>query len=229
MVPLVGSTVLSTKDSLPLTGLASPPVLASTVTAPCFWAASSEPRRHQLLAALVLALEVGQGGAPARHFRLGLGHAGAVAAVVQREHQLSRFHELAFLDVHFANRAGRLRTQVDRALGRHGAVGGDVDADVLALRRDDVDDGGGLRSAGTARPTLAGLPFGLRAAVHVPGASCADGDNDGNGCESILFHSGPLPPVPAALSIKSTMSKTRSMASACESVIYQDSTPAASA
>jgi hypothetical protein len=293
MVPLVGSTVLSTNDSLPVTGFASPPVEASTVTAPCFWAASSEVGfrqgkgdvdrvelgdggqrsgglhqaaridvdgadaaghrgadgrvacvdlagarggaaggergaggvdlafqgvdgalrqeflGHQVLAALVLALEVGQGCAATRDFRLGLRHAGAVAAVVEREHQLPGFDELAFLDVHFADGAGRLRTQVDGALRGDGAVGSDVDADVLALRGDDVDGGRRHRAALAAALTTAlasfgavrALAFGRGAMVHVPGAADAGGHDHGDDCNSILFHSNPLPRVPAALSV----------------------------
>jgi hypothetical protein len=42
------------------------------------------------------------------------------------------------------------------------------------------------------------------APVHVPGAACTSGHDNGNHCESILFHSSPLPRVSAALSVKNS-------------------------
>jgi hypothetical protein len=153
-----------------------------------FWA-------NRSCAALVLALDVGQRALVARDLGLGLVDVGAVGAVVEREQQLARLDELAFLDVDLADGAGGLRMQVDGADRGHGAVGL-------------LDHGTSRRCGATTLTTvgrLAALALGAAGAgcIAAPLSACAvmvqvpaagAGDDHGGGDEKskvIVFHSTP--------------------------------------
>ncbi|MNS97803.1 hypothetical protein D3C72_1321500 [compost metagenome] len=122
---------------------------------------------HQVLAALVLALQVGHGGLVLLLLGPGAGQVGLVVAVVQREEQLPRFHELAFLDVHRAHGVGDLRAQVDAVERNHAAVDLHRHRHVLLLGRGQRDQRGG-------RPGVRGLGVfrGRPIARHAPPAAC---------------------------------------------------------
>jgi hypothetical protein len=113
-------------------------------------ALGDEVLRHQVLAALVLARQVGHGGLVLLLLRTGAREVGLVVAVVEREEQLAGLDELPFLHVHRADRVGHLRAQVDAVEGDHAAVDLHGDGHVLLLRRGQRHQRGRAAVAGAA-------------------------------------------------------------------------------
>jgi hypothetical protein len=114
-------------------------------------ALGDEVLRHQVLAALVLPLQVGHGGRVLLLLRPGARQVGLVVAVVEREEQLARLDELPLFHVHRAHRVGHLRAQVDAVEGHHAAVDLHGDRHVLLPGRGQHHQRGGAAVAGPAR------------------------------------------------------------------------------
>jgi hypothetical protein len=146
---------------------------------------------EQVLAALVLALEVGQLGAVALDLGLGLVDWLARSARSSSENISSpAFTNWPSLMCTLADGGGGLRMQVDGADRGHGAVGLLHHRHVLALRRHHVDDGRAAcpcprRSA----PAWRRPAVGVAVMVSVPDAAANDDDGGGDAKVIFSFHS----------------------------------------